>query len=56
MTKGQEQAVLENSAADAQSGVTIATAISDRIRSEILSGKKKPGAKGAPSSSSTKAG
>lgn len=47
MSKGPEHAVLENPAAatDAQSGVTLATAISEHIRSEILSGKKKPGAK-----------
>jgi len=45
VSKGPEQAVLDNPAADAQSGVTLATAISERIRSEILTGKKKPGAK-----------
>ncbi len=45
MTKPLEHAVVENVAADAQAGVTLATAISDRIRSEILSGKKKPGTK-----------
>ena len=46
MTKAPDHAVLENAAAaDPQSGVTLATAISDRIRSEILSGKKKPGTK-----------
>ncbi|MGE5794375.1 MAG: GntR family transcriptional regulator [Bacteroidota bacterium] len=45
MTKAPEHVVLDNAAADAPGGVTLATAISDRIRSEILSGKKKPGTK-----------
>jgi DNA-binding GntR family transcriptional regulator len=46
VTKAPDQAVLENGAGtDAQSGVTLATAISDRLRAEILSGKKKPGTK-----------
>jgi GntR family transcriptional regulator, carbon starvation induced regulator len=45
VTKAPEQIVLDNVAADAPGGVTLATAISDRIRSEILSGKKKPGTK-----------
>jgi DNA-binding GntR family transcriptional regulator len=46
LTKAPDNAVLETAAvADAQSGVTLATAISDRIRAEILSGKKKPGTK-----------
>jgi len=45
VTKAPEHVVLDSVAADAPGGVTLATAISDRIRSEILSGKKKPGTK-----------
>jgi DNA-binding GntR family transcriptional regulator len=45
-TGNAEQAVLDQPAVpEAQPGATLATTICDRIRSDILAGKRKPGAK-----------